>query len=164
MCCDGSWCAATDSWRAGTDPGALAIDDDDGAREFFVDLSGCFILLRYVGHGLPAERRVARKLAEVKEVYTQGYALGHAYAPEITVLRRAMAEDRNERYGSAAELRLDLERFRRNEPLSAMPATACRSASSANTPAGVKRTLTRRRAAGTPGTSAPSNTTRTSVP
>ncbi len=39
------------------------------------------------------------------------------------VLRRALAEDRNDRYVSAAALAEDLERFRERRPLRAMPAT-----------------------------------------
>ncbi len=38
-------------------------------------------------------------------------------------LRRALAEDRNDRYESAAALAEDLERFREQRPLRAMPAT-----------------------------------------
>ncbi len=67
----------------------------------------------------------ARMRERADALSTKPGALLRLLRPELdAVVRRAMAEDRNERYGSAAELRLDLERFRRNEPLSAMPATA----------------------------------------
>lgn len=52
-------------------------------------------------------------------------ALLAATHPELdSITRKAMAEDRNDRYGSAAELRADMDRLRRREPLSSMPATA----------------------------------------
>jgi len=47
-----------------------------------------------------------------------------ALAPELrAILRRALAEQRDERYDSAAALAEDLQRFRENRPVLAMPAT-----------------------------------------
>ena len=66
-----------------------------------------------------------RLRARAESLATSPHKLLRLLRPELdAIVRRAMAEDRNDRYGSAAELRLDLERFRRNEPLAAMPTTA----------------------------------------
>ncbi len=66
-----------------------------------------------------------RLRARAESLATSPQKLLRLLRPELdAVVRRAMAEDRNDRYGSAAELRSDLERFRRNEPLAAMPTTA----------------------------------------
>jgi tetratricopeptide (TPR) repeat protein len=65
------------------------------------------------------------KLAErAAALATTPRELLRALQPDLdAVTQRAMSTDRDGRYASAAELRADLDRFRRHEPVAAAPAT-----------------------------------------